>query len=175
MKRHALFLVMVGAAHAAVLDRVAVTIGKDVVTESEVMEEIRLTDFQNQSPLDVSPKARLAAAERMVDQDLIRGEMKLESFAPPSAGVTGVDQTLREFRQAHFRTHALYLASLKKYGITEDQLKRYLVWQLAALRFTDQRFHAEKSADAAVDEQMDTWLKETRAQTKIQFHKEALE
>ena len=172
MKRHALFLVMVGAAHAAVLDRVAVTIGKDVVTESEVMEEIRLTDFQNQSPLDVSPKARLAAAERMVDQDLIRVEMKLENFAPPPAGV---DQTLREFKQAHFRTHAQYLASLRKYGITEDQLKRYLVWQLAALRFTDQRFHAEKIADTAVDEPMDAWLKETRAQTKIQFHQEALE
>ena len=32
-------------AHAAVLDRIAVTAGKDVITESEVIEEIRVTDF----------------------------------------------------------------------------------------------------------------------------------
>ena len=29
---------------------------------------------------------------------------------------------------------------LSKYGLSEDQLKRYLQWQLTVLRFIDQRF-----------------------------------
>ena len=39
-----------------ILDRVAVTVGKDVITESEVIEEIRLTDFLNQAPARQQPR-----------------------------------------------------------------------------------------------------------------------
>ena len=197
------------ALQAAVLDRVAVTVGKDVILESEVIQEIRLTDFLNQAPVDLGAAAKQAAADRLVDQDLIRGEMQLENFAaPPPAGA---DQTLGEFKQARFRSPEGYSASLKMYGITEEELKQHISWQVAALRFTEQRFRpgtpppaasaaptvakharvpveeapaheaarqiqpAETPAATTVDEQLDTWLKQTRAQTKIQFHKEALE
>jgi hypothetical protein len=148
---------------AAVIDRVAVTAGKDVITESEVVEEIRLTDFLNQSPLDLGPAARRAAAERLVDQYLIRNEMRLEGFPQPQAG--SADQTLH---QSHFHTPAQYQASLQKYGITEEELQQDLLWQVAALRFTQQRF-------GQGDKELDAWLKQTRSQTKIQFHQEAFE
>ena len=157
---------IVQASHAAVLDRVAVTAGKDVITEGEVVEEIRLTDFLNQAPLDRSPAARRAAAERLVDQDLIRNEMQIEGFQQPRA--SAADQTLRQLRETHFHTLAEYQTSLRKYGITEEELKQHLLWQVAALRFTGQRFgHGDRELDA--------WLKETRSQTKIQFHQEAFE
>ncbi len=153
-------------AHAAVLDRVAVTTGKGVITEGEVVEDIRLTDFLNQAPLDPSPTARRAAAERLVDQDLIRTEMELEGFQQPPA--SAVDQTLHQFIQAHFDTPAQYQASLRKYAITEEELKQHLLWQVAALRFTAQRF-------GQGDRELDAWLKQTRSQTKIAFHQEAFE
>ena len=60
---------------AAVLDRIAVTVGNDAITESEVMEEIRITSLLNNEPLDFSAPARRAAAERLVDQYLIRQEL----------------------------------------------------------------------------------------------------
>ena len=151
---------------AAVIDRVAVTAGKDVITESEVVEEIRLTDFLNQSPLDLGPAARRAAAERLVDQYLIRNEMRLEGFPQPQAG--SADQTLHQFNQSHFHTPAQYQASLQKYGITEEELQQDLLWQVAALRFTQQRF-------GQGDKELDAWLKQTRSQTKIEFHQEAFE
>jgi hypothetical protein len=153
-------------AQAAVLDRVAVTAGKNVITESEVMEEIRVMDFLNQSPFDGGPAARRAAADRLVDQNLIRNEMRLESFPRPQPGAA--DQTLRQFRQAHFQNPAEYQASLKKYGITEEELKQHLAWQLAAVRFTQQRF-GQGSQD------LDAWLKQIRSQTKIDFRQEAFE
>lgn len=153
-------------AHAAVLDRVAVTAGKDVITEGEVIEEIRLTGFLNQAPFDRGPAARRAAAERLVDQDLIRNEMQLEGFPLPQAAAA--DQTLRQFKQGHFQTSAQYQASLQKYGITEEELKQHLLWQVAALRFTQQR-------SGQGERELDAWLKQTRSQTKIDFHQEAFE
>jgi hypothetical protein len=158
--------VIAHAAHAEVLDRVAVTVGKDVITEGEAIEEMRLTDFLNQSAPDRSPAARRAAAERLVDQDLVRNEMRLEGFAQPP--VSAIDQSLRQFIQAHFHTPAQYQASLLKYGITEEELKQHLLWQAAALRFTEQRF-------GQGDQELDTWQKQTRSQTKIEFHQEAFE
>lgn len=166
MKSALPLLIFVMIARAGVLDRVAVTMGKEVVTESEVLEEIRITDFINQVPIDRSGAARRSAAERLVDQGLIRTEMSLESFSQPQS--TAADQTLREFRHAHFHTLAQYQASLRKYGITEEELKQHLLWQVAAVRFTQQRFGQD-------NKDLDAWLKQTRAQTKIQFRQEAFE
>jgi hypothetical protein len=154
------------AAYAEILDRVAVTVGKDVIAESEVIEELRVTDFLNQAPFDHTPAARRTAADRLIDQYMLREEMQLEGFPHPQAAAA--DQTLRQFRQAHFHTQAQYQASLQKYGITEEELKQHLLWQVAALRFTVQRF-------GQGDRELDAWLKQTRSQTKIVFHQEAFE
>jgi hypothetical protein len=78
---------------------------------------------------------------------------------------------------------------MRKYGITEDQLKQHLLWQLAAIRFTDSRFRSaepesdSQSADRAapgapassVDRQMDAWLKQARTDTKITFKEKAFQ
>jgi hypothetical protein len=138
---------------SAVLDRVAVVVGNNVITESEVGEELRLEQFLAGQPLDFSPQQRRAAADRLVDQQLIRQEMEVAHYQPPEPGKA--DAMLRNLRQQRFRSDAEYRAALQKYGITEDQLKRYLLWQLTAIQFTDQRFHtniqqnAEQSANRA--------------------------
>jgi hypothetical protein len=123
---------------AGVVDRVAVVVGTNVITESEVDEEVRVTQFLNQESLDLSAPERRKAAEREVDQLLIRNEMQVGNFAQPSDG--DVDGMLRRFRQEHFSSDAQYRAGLARYSITESQLKDHLRWQLAALRFTEVRF-----------------------------------
>ena len=166
---------------AAVIDRIAVIVGNTVITETEVLQEARLEAFLNQTPLDLSPQQRKTAAERLVDQQLVRNEMHVGSYPEPAAA--DVDSMLRNFRQENFKTEEQYRASLEKYGVTEDQLRKYLAWQLSAIRFTDLRFgglaSTQQSADrvgtdgaapkADVDQQMDAWLKETRNTTKVQF------
>jgi hypothetical protein len=181
------------AASAAVVDRVAVVVGKIVITESEVLQEVRLTEFQNSQPLDLGPQQRRDAAERLVDQQLIRNEMEIGHYpAPPLSEAQAV---LRRFQQEHYPGSNDFQAALKKYGITEDQLQQRLSWQLTAIHFTDLRFRAEVPATASngadradvsskgappagaqtVDQQMDTWLKEARSQVRIQFKKEAFQ
>jgi hypothetical protein len=184
-----------------VVDRIAVVVGKTVITESEVRRELALTHFQNNQPPVFSAEQRRAAAERLVDQQLIRNEMEAAGIAPPSPD--DADELLREFRKERFAGDAQYREALARYGITEKELKDHLAWQLAAIRFTDARFPAplpdpdapappgrngadrsapgsdsdgaDRAGDNGVQRQMEAWLKEARGRTRIQFKKEAFQ
>jgi hypothetical protein len=173
---------------ADVVDRVAIVIDKKVITESEVVDDLRLTEFINLQPIDLNPVARRDAAEHLVDQELIRREMENGAYTPPPAAQG--DALVRKFRQEHFPSLPAYHAALEKYGVTEDQLKQRLLWQQAAIQFTDFRFRAvqpeqgsesadraasETAAPASVDQQMDAWLKQARGSTKITFKPEAFQ
>jgi len=148
------FLVLV--ASAATLDRVAVVVGKDVLTEGEVEEEARLEGFTASAAPDLSPARRREAADRLVDQQLIRHEMEISHYEPPRPEEAG--EMLSNFRRQHFRSDAEFRAALEKFGLSEEQLKQYFRWQLATLRFTDARFRpggpepARQSADRAAPE-----------------------
>jgi hypothetical protein len=182
-------LMLLAAGRAAVVDRVAVVVGNQVFTESEVNEEVRLTEFLNQQPLDLSPQQRRAAAERLVDQQLLRNEMQMSNFPAPAP--ESADGLLREFQREHYGSEAGLRAALAKYGLTEDELKQHLLWQVTLLRFTDVRFGAglappgqpganrtaagSAPEDNAIDERMDTWLKQARTQTRVQFIPEAFQ
>jgi hypothetical protein len=170
-------------AQASVVDRIAVTVGSDAITDSEVTEEIRITNFLNNEPLDFSPAARRAAAERLVDQYLIRRELASGNY-PALAG--GADELLRAFEKQHFPGRAALDEKLKKYGLTADDLKEHLLFQAAAIQFTELRFssgprnEADRTAPGAtpaptVDEQLDAWLKQIRQQTRVEFKKEAFQ
>jgi hypothetical protein len=212
-------IVLSALALGAIVDRVAVVVGNDVITESEVLDEVRLTEFQNGKPLDLSSSERRAAAERLVDQQLIRHEMEIAQFPQPAPSEAGA--LVSAFRQ-RFPTAEAFRAALERHEITEQQLAQHLLWQLAVIRFTDLRFRpleassgnanssgpAEAAArpapplqgshetlpntqswgsstpssaatsggnETSVDQQMESWLREQRAQTRIQFKKEAFE
>ena len=182
-----LLLLVAPISMAGVVDRVAVVIGKQVVTESEVLDDLRLTEFINNEPLDLSPAARRTAADHLVDQELIRRELELSGYAKPPAAEA--DALLRKFRQSRFHSLADYRAALHTYLITEDELKQRLLWQLTAVQFIDFRFGTQQpepdgqsadraAADAPVtsaDQQMDAWLKQARIDTKITLKPEAFQ
>jgi hypothetical protein len=179
---------------AQTVDRIAVIVGGVPITQSEVLEEVRLTQFMNGEPLNVSADQMRTAAERLIDQQLLRNEMELGQYPAPTAAEA--DQMLQNFQREHYPAESQFRDALEKYGITEAQLKQHLVWQTAVLRFTETRFSANlpapdmqadpqganrsrAGADApsgnAVDQQLDNWLKETRAQTRIEFKKDAFQ
>jgi hypothetical protein len=173
---------------AAVIDRVAVVVNKTVFTQSEVDDEARLSDLEAGKPLDLSAAQRKQAAERLVDQELLREEMTATQFQAPASDA---DALLRSFRQRHFPSLVQYHAALTRYGASEDALKARLVWEVSLLRFTDQRFKtfaepadaqsanraegAPQAAPQTVDQLMDAWLKQQRADTRIVFKQEAFQ
>jgi hypothetical protein len=164
-----------------IIDRVAVVVGNTAITETEVLRDVRLTQFMNGQPLDLGPQARKASAERLVDQQLIRTEMTTGTYTMPTDDDT--DQMLRDFKR-RFTSEAQYRSVMAAYGITEKELKEHLMWELAAIRFTDLRFQptspdvqsanrvnpgAPMPSAGDVDQQLDAWLKEQRKNTRVQF------
>ena len=190
-----LLTIFLGAQAQSVVDRIAVVVGDQVITESEVRREVRLTAFLNGSAVDLSAASRRAAAERLVDQQLIRSEMQVAGYRPPTPEEGS--KVLADFRRANYPNEAAYRAVLAKYGVTEEELKDHLLWQAAALTFTEQRFRllappsaqsanrvanpaaqvagADGAAPAETEDQMDAWLKQARSGTRIQFKKGAFQ
>ena len=57
-----------------VLDRIAVTVDKQVIAESDVIRFLRVAAFLDDKPLDLSPAARRHRGADLVDQTLMNME-----------------------------------------------------------------------------------------------------
>jgi hypothetical protein len=125
------------AAHAEIVDRIAVSIGNRVITQSDLEREIRITGFLNGQKPDFSAAGKREAAERMVDQTLVRNELEASEYLLPSAADT--DTALKE-EKGRFADEAAYRKALASYGVSEEDLKARLLWQLTLLRFIEVRF-----------------------------------
>jgi peptidyl-prolyl cis-trans isomerase SurA len=126
------------AVRAEVIDRIAVTLDNQVITQTEILLEIRLTAFLNGDSLDFSSGSRKKAAERLVEQKLVRKEMEPAQYT--EAGPDEIESMLKEVRAQRFHDAAQYRTALENYGITEQDLKTHLLWQITFLHFIDLRF-----------------------------------
>lgn len=125
---------------AETLDRIAVTVGKQVITESDVIRDARISAMLDQKPVDLSPEQRRKSAERLADQILILEEATFSRVAEPSS--EDVAQLLQQVK-SQYPDEAAYRAALARYQITEEDLVHHLAAGLQALRFTDLRFRPE--------------------------------
>jgi hypothetical protein len=122
---------------AEVIDRIAISLGNQVITESQIDEDIRVTAFLNREPADLSAAAKKEAAGRLIEQALIRREMDLSRYPLPE--LTEAAQSLQSVKQM-YPSEAAFNDALQAYGVTADELSRRLWWQLTLLRFIDYRF-----------------------------------
>lgn len=124
---------------AVVLDRIAVVVGKKVIKTSEIERDLRLTQFLNREKIDLSVAARRKAAERLIDQSIIRDEVANGGYSrPTTADAAALLQQLR--RDRFGGSQARLEAELATYGLSPGQLQSQLLWQITVLRFIDQRF-----------------------------------
>jgi hypothetical protein len=127
---------LAAAAGGETLDRVAVSVGQQVFTESQVILDLRVAAFLEQKPVDLSGEAKRKAAQRLVDQFLILREAEDSHLTLPSTeGTAGL--------VAPYAAESDYQASLKRYGISELTLGAYLLAGLRTLTFTDLRFRPD--------------------------------
>ena len=139
-RRIAALLLCCSLAQAVIVDRIAIVAGKKIIKESDIVKDLRLTAFLNQEPVTYTAAARKKAASRLLDQQFIRDE--IESGDYPKATVAEAQDTLDKLIKSRHRTTAAYKNALAAYGISEDDLKARLLWQLTVLRFIDARFRS---------------------------------
>ncbi len=125
------------AARGEILDCIAVSVGNRVITQTDLDKEIRITAFLNGDKPDFSPDNKRRTAGRMVDQWLMRAELDVSRSLLPSAAQS--DAALKEAK-GRFPDETAYRRSLAEYGISEDDLKARLGWELTLMRFIEVRF-----------------------------------
>jgi hypothetical protein len=122
---------------AEVVDRVAVAIDKTVIPASEIIRQIRITALLNNETPDFTPSARRDAADRLVDQALIRREMQTSGYVsdPSDQGLV----IYKAFR-SRYPDDTAYNAALAKYDLTDQDVKDAFQWQATFLAFVEVRF-----------------------------------
>ncbi|MGA2117168.1 MAG: hypothetical protein ABSH56_20700 [Bryobacteraceae bacterium] len=152
-------------AGTVVMDRIAVIVGKEAIKSSDIDRDLRVTEFLNGEPIDRSPSARRKAAERLIDQFIIRHEIEEGGYARVRA--SEVDTMLVKVRQERFGgSQARLIQELSRYGLSEDQLQMELRWQEDALGFIDQRF---RPGVFVTDEEVRSYYEAHSAELKRQF------
>jgi len=131
-------LLLVPAARSAVLDRIAVSVGSQVITVRDLEREIRVAAFLDGTKPDLSAANKRAMAERLVDQTLIRQEMMTSHFPFPT--VAAVTSELEKLKKTSFPTDADYRRALEAYGITEQDVLDVLLRMGTLEGFINLRF-----------------------------------
>jgi hypothetical protein len=133
------FLLMFAAVlmRGEIVDRIAASVGSHVITESEVVEEIRVTALLDGKAPDLSVAEKRKALDRLVDQELMRNEIVFTRFPFPSE--SDIKPLYAQVRD-RFPGDGAYDAELRKYGLTDGDVRQHLQWQLMMLRFIEYRF-----------------------------------
>jgi hypothetical protein len=167
-------LAAAGAGWAEIIDRVAVVVGERVITESEMLLQMRVAAFLNAAPAEFDAAGKRQAAERLIAQTLIRREMELSRAAAPNP--PEADALLATVRQEpRLAGEEKFAAELARYQIGEEDVRQQLLWQLTLLRFVDYRFRPageRAGSERLLDQELERWLKQARAQARIRFREE---
>jgi peptidyl-prolyl cis-trans isomerase SurA len=133
-------------AGAVQLDHVVAAIGNNVILESDVREEMRLSALE---PLSVLPGEDTPdhALRRLIDRTLILEQMKVQQpvTTPASQVQKAVDQLRGEIPECsrfHCETRQGWESFLKAHDLTPELVEERWSQRMAILRFIDMRFRA---------------------------------
>ncbi len=138
--RLALLFTLSAAAPAETLDRIAVTVGKYVISEQDLLRDIRISAFLDGSLPEFGGAQKRKTADRLIDQYLVLQDAAETRAALPSAESTAA---LLEPLKARYANEADYLAALAKARISDGGLRAHLLAGLRMLRYTSVRFRPQ--------------------------------
>lgn len=124
----------------AVIDRVAVSLGRQVITLSAVRRQLRMEALASGKPVDDTPAGRRAAAGRLIDQAIFGREIELGGFAPPA--LAEADAQIDGYLKQRGVTRSALAAEVARLGFTDDEFRHSIQWRLHVERFIDFRFAA---------------------------------
>jgi len=126
-------------ARAVIVDRVAVAVGIRVITDSEIIQRIRLTAFENDETPDFTLASRREATSRLIDQKLVEREMEVGHY--PHLAADRGEQLLADLIKTTFKSDkAAFEAALLHANLTTVDLRSDLIREADLITFLDLRF-----------------------------------
>ncbi len=160
----AMLFVAASLACGVIIDRIAIVVGNAVIKDSDIERDIRVTEFINGTPLSLGEAPRKTAAQRLLDQAFIRREIRLGDYA--MATPEEADQQLEDLKRRRFKSDTAYQVTLRRYGLTDPDLRFQFQWQLTVLRFVDVRF---RPAAYVSDDDVEKYFQEHEAELKRRY------
>lgn len=141
-----LLLAAVDARPGEVLDRLTATVNGHALLQSDVDEELRYEFFAAKRPLsDASAEDRTSALDRLIDQELLREQMRSAEFKPVSG-----DEILRalETFKSEYGAGSSWQEALETYQMSEPVVANHITTELNQLRLIDLRLRPSIQIDS---------------------------
>jgi peptidyl-prolyl cis-trans isomerase SurA len=121
-----------------VVDRVVANINGHVVLQSDWEQEVAFEAFANgRDPESFTSAERHAALDRLIDQELLREQVRPSQPAPAEQ----VAARVAEVRKLHpdCATDDVWHATLQRYGLTQSALEKRLSDQIQLMKLVEDR------------------------------------
>lgn len=144
------FLVVPSAANAGdVLDRIVAIVNGHIILQSDWDDAQRFAAFVDGRSLEqVRTEDRKAALDKLIDQELLREQMRASDFLHvPDQEVA---KRIQEIRQQYpgTETEQGWKAVLVRYGLTEEDLKQRIALECDVMRLVDARLRPNVNIDS---------------------------
>lgn len=137
-----------------VVDRIVATVNNSPITQRDCEMQLRyeaLVEGQAVSSTTLPPEV----LDRVIDQELLRQQMKGQDLSVPE---TEVDAKVAEIRRQTADSDVAWRAALKRDQMSEGEVRDRVAVQLAVLRFVEQRLRSSVHVDPKA---VETYYRET--------------
>ena len=132
-----------------VLDRIVANVNGNVILQSDWDDELNYECFMsNRSTQNLTQEDRNATLTRLIDQELLREQMRSNDFTPAAAD--DVDKQIEGLKQDYSRDHEgkSWSVALSSYGVSEAGVKAHVALELNQLRLVDARLRPSVQINA---------------------------
>jgi hypothetical protein len=144
-----LLLIISPARAGDIVDRIVATVNGHAILQSDWEDALHYEAFiAGRSPEQLTFADRKAALDRLIDQELLRQQIRSSDFQ--HASDQDIATRIQEIRRQYPgpESDSAWQAALARYGITEKELKNRVALQLDLLRLVDARLRATVQIDS---------------------------
>lgn len=146
MLKRSIFVVLllpvaIGLHAGELLDRVVATVNTHVILQSDWDDEIHFEAFMSgRRPEDMTAEKRKAALDRLIDQEILRDQMRMTDLRP--AGVEAIKKQIEDLKSEQLREHSgqSWASTLSQYQLTDKIVEDHVAAELEELQLVDLRF-----------------------------------
>ena len=132
----------ISAMAGQVVDRVVTNVNGHVVLQSDWEQEVAFEALSNgRDPDSFTAAERNAALDRLIDQELLREQVRPAQPAPSEQVAARVAEVRNEVRKLHpdYATDDGWQAALQRYGLSQSSLEKHLSDQIQLMRLVEDR------------------------------------
>jgi len=123
------------------IDRIVATVNGHVILQSDWDEELRFECFMSGHTLrDISIDQKKAALERLIDQQILREQMRLMDSKPTAAEQIEKQMDILKADQLRQHAGASWGTALSQYRLTDKIIENHVAAELEQFQLIDSRF-----------------------------------